>query len=139
MAPPPKGVLFGPIKDWGKGHSKALLEFDGEGGVKMRRQYVLEDIANWITVPKFGEKSQKIEKECRAEEETLRVVDGPSAERAIEILNKVVVIQDSAVKEELDGFDFEYNRAEKEDDILDSIIVRPKRPNGRVVEAMICE
>ncbi|KAF8415580.1 hypothetical protein EV426DRAFT_722089 [Tirmania nivea] len=129
MAPPPKDVLFGPIKDWGKGYSKALLEFDGEGGVKIRRQYVLENVANWIT----------IEKEYRAEEETLRVVDGPSAEKAIEILNKVVVIQDSIVNRELDSFDFKYNRAEKEDKILDSITVRPKRLDSRMVEAMIYE
>ncbi|RPB23802.1 hypothetical protein L211DRAFT_222651 [Terfezia boudieri ATCC MYA-4762] len=56
MASPPKDVLFGPIQDWGLGHSKLTLEFDGEGGVKKRRQYSLEDVTNWVAIPEFGER-----------------------------------------------------------------------------------
>ncbi|KAF8422252.1 hypothetical protein EV426DRAFT_718285 [Tirmania nivea] len=136
MALPLKGVLFGPIKDWGKGYSKALLEFNGEGEFWSSEKRVRKSKrgkGDWDLY------TSQIEKECRVEEETLRVVDGPSAERAIEILNKEVVIQDGIVNGELDGFNFKYNRTEKEDKILDSITVRPKRPDGRIVEAMICK
>ncbi|KAF8433454.1 hypothetical protein BGX38DRAFT_1333744 [Terfezia claveryi] len=40
MAPPSRGVIFGPIKNWGKGSCKLLLEFCSEEGVKGRRQAV---------------------------------------------------------------------------------------------------
>ena len=46
MAPLNNGVLFSPIRNWGNGESKILLEFDGEGEAKKRRQFVLEDAAN---------------------------------------------------------------------------------------------
>ena len=50
-----KVVLFGPIRDWGNSESNVLLEFDGEGGVKKRRQFVLEDVASWHLVSAFRE------------------------------------------------------------------------------------
>ena len=31
------------------------MEFDGEGGVKKRRQYVLEDVTGWHKIDAFGE------------------------------------------------------------------------------------
>jgi len=37
MRPHPIGVLFGPVKDWGQGSTKLLLESDGEGDLKVRR------------------------------------------------------------------------------------------------------
>ena len=46
MVKPPKGVIFGPLTNWGTGGSKALFEYDGEGGVKKVKQFVLEDISN---------------------------------------------------------------------------------------------
>ncbi|RPB18454.1 hypothetical protein L211DRAFT_854129 [Terfezia boudieri ATCC MYA-4762] len=137
MAPPPKGILFGPVQDWGKGSSKVLLEFDGEDGVKKIRQYILEDVTKWHLVPEFLEKGNKalgqvisnsrhlekewegniswehhvsqLEKENREEEEVIKVVDGPSVERAIEILNRGIVIQDGSVNRLLEGFNFEHS------------------------------
>ena len=55
MGPLNKGVLFGPIRNRGSGESKILLKFDRERGVKKRRQFVLEDVANWHKVSAFGE------------------------------------------------------------------------------------
>jgi len=43
-APLPKGVLFGPVKDWGQGSTKLLLEFNGEGDINLRHQLTLENI-----------------------------------------------------------------------------------------------
>jgi len=55
MAQHPKGVLFGPVKDWGQGSTKLLLESDGEGDLKVRRQLTLENVTNWLAIPKFQE------------------------------------------------------------------------------------
>jgi len=46
MVRPPKGVIFGPLTNWEAGGSKALFEYDGEGGVKKVKQFMLEDITN---------------------------------------------------------------------------------------------
>ena len=50
-----KGVLFGPIRNWSNGESKVLLKFDGEGRVKKRRQFVLEEVVNWHKISALGE------------------------------------------------------------------------------------
>jgi len=55
MAPHFRGVLFGPVKDWGQSSIKQLLESDGEGDFKVRRQLTLENITNWLAIPKFQE------------------------------------------------------------------------------------
>ena len=55
MPPLNKGVLFGPIRNWGNGESKILLKFDGKGEVVKRRQFVLKDVAGWHFVSALGE------------------------------------------------------------------------------------
>ncbi|KAF8433081.1 hypothetical protein BGX38DRAFT_1276338 [Terfezia claveryi] len=153
MVPPPRGVVFGPIKDWGKGGCKLLLEHDGEGGLKKRRQYTLENVAGWALIPEFRERGEEalsqamantehargewrgegdwsmhisqVEKDLREEEETIKVTDGPSAERAVEILKRSIAIQDGTVNGQLEGYDVEYQRSDKDDGILESITVRP--------------
>ncbi|RPB22495.1 hypothetical protein L211DRAFT_884786 [Terfezia boudieri ATCC MYA-4762] len=164
MAPPPRGVLFGPIVDWGKGSSKVLLEFSDEEEVRRTRQYVLEEVAKWHLVPGFGEDGSRAlmeacantekcksewqgerdwdlyisqqERQGRGDEEILRVRDGPLAERAIEILKMGMAIQDSSVNGHLEGFDFTYEQAEVEDNMLESITVRLIRPDGSVLDGM---
>jgi len=112
MAPHPRGVLFGPVKDWGQGSTKLLLESDGEGDLKVRRQLTLENVTNWLAIPKFqelggeaalamamstatrqhaeydGEGSfemavTSLERKGRGDEERFEVVDDNTAERAI--------------------------------------------------------
>lgn len=46
------------------------------------------------------------------------------------------MIQDGAVNGELAGFDFEYEAAEIDDGLLESITVRPIRPDGVMVSGM---
>ncbi|KAF8442666.1 hypothetical protein BGX38DRAFT_1314369 [Terfezia claveryi] len=145
MAPPPRGVVFGPIKDWGKGGCKLLLEHDGEGGLKKRRQYTMEDVAGWALIPEFRERGEEalsqaivnteharargewrgegdwcmhisqVEKDLRDEEEAIKVMDGPSAERAVEILKRSITIQDGTVNGQLEGYDVEYQKSDGDD------------------------
>ncbi|RPB20337.1 hypothetical protein L211DRAFT_852449 [Terfezia boudieri ATCC MYA-4762] len=152
MALPPRGVVFGPIKDWGKGGCKLLLEH-GEGGLKKRRQYTLENVAGWAPILEFGERGEKalsqamvntehgrgewqgegdwcmhisqVEKDLKEEKEAIKVTDGPSAERAVKILKRAVAIQDGTVNDQLEEYDMEYQRSDEDDGILESIIVRP--------------
>ncbi|KAF8458643.1 hypothetical protein BGX38DRAFT_1138708 [Terfezia claveryi] len=158
MASPPKGVVFGPIKDWGRGSCKLLLEFGDKEEVKGRRQYVLEEVANWAGVPEFGDRGARaldlamanteraieawegegdwsrhisqIERDLREEEEVIKVTDGQSADRAVEILSRAVAIQDGAVNGQLDGYEVDYQTADKEDGMLESITVRPAKVAG---------
>ena len=37
-----------------------MLEFDGAEEVKKRRQFVLEDVANWHTISAFGEEEAEV-------------------------------------------------------------------------------
>jgi len=53
MVRPPKRVIFGPLINWGAGGSKALFEYDGEGGVNKVKQFMLEEISNWNEIPRF--------------------------------------------------------------------------------------
>ena len=157
MSPLKKGVLFGPIRNWGNGESKILLEFDGEGGVKKRRQYVLEDVASWHKVSAFGEegagalrnayrraqilkkdgddndlwdhKVTQAEKEGREDEEVCKVVDKESARRAIEILDSGIVIQDLVSDKEAKKVDFIYFTKESKEGTLERIVVRVKDYN----------
>ncbi|RPB27206.1 hypothetical protein L211DRAFT_897096 [Terfezia boudieri ATCC MYA-4762] len=147
MAPPPKGVLFGPVKDWGKGASKVLLEFDGEdGGLvpefgERGERAILQAIVNsqeveksWSGGGSWEHHISQLEKESREEEEVIKVVDGLSAERAIGILTRGVMIQDGSVNGLLEGFDFEYSQKEMEGGVEDMIVVKAKRPDGTTVE-----
>ncbi|RPB18026.1 hypothetical protein L211DRAFT_854558 [Terfezia boudieri ATCC MYA-4762] len=72
----------------------------------------------------------QLEKENREEEEVIKVVDGPSAERAMEILNRGIVIQDGSINGILDRFDYEHSRTETESGVEDTIVVRAIRPDG---------
>lgn len=58
MAPPPRGVLHGLIKDWGKGSSKILLELGEERGGQWR-QFVLENMTSWHSILEFGERGRR--------------------------------------------------------------------------------
>ena len=61
-----KGVLFGPIRNWGIGEFKILLQFNGEGGVKKRRQFVLEETPDWHAVSAFGKEGvEALRNTCR--------------------------------------------------------------------------
>ncbi|KAF8417667.1 hypothetical protein EV426DRAFT_622353 [Tirmania nivea] len=114
-----KDVVFGPVRDWGKKGIKVLLK-NGEAS----RQYTLEGVAEWSRVERFRELGgaevlreaevraakeaerlngevggfglaySKEERLSRGTGEILRVQDGTSAERAIEIVSSGMVIQD---------------------------------------------
>jgi len=165
MVPHPRGVLFSPVKDWGQGSTKLLLESDGEGDLKVRRQLTLENITNWLAIPKFqelggevalataasgsarqckefsGEGSfelavTSIERNGRGDEETFEVVDDTTAERAIELLNRGLVIQDEAANGSMEGLDVQHQMMETLDEVLESITIRPLKPSGEPVEDM---
>ncbi|KAF8458702.1 hypothetical protein BGX38DRAFT_1300721 [Terfezia claveryi] len=116
MAPPPRGVLFGPIVDWSKGSSKVLLEFIDDGGIRRMRQYVLEEVTKWHLVPGFGENGSRALSQSCANTEKCK--------------------SECSVNGRLEGFDFTYEQAEAEDNVLESITVRPMRPNGSVLDGM---
>ncbi|RPB20370.1 hypothetical protein L211DRAFT_893547 [Terfezia boudieri ATCC MYA-4762] len=120
MAPPPKGVVYGPIKDWRKGSCKLLLEFGSKEGKKGRRQYVLEEV----------------ERDLRGEEEIIRVMEGPSIERAVGILSKGIAIQDGAANGQLEGYEVDYQTAVQKDGMLESITVKPARVSGEAIFRM---
>ncbi|RPB21145.1 hypothetical protein L211DRAFT_890418 [Terfezia boudieri ATCC MYA-4762] len=97
MALPQGGIIFGPVMNWSKSGCKLLLEFEGEEGGKGQR-------------------------DLRENEEVLRVSDSSSAERAVEILNRAIAIQDST--------QMEFRAKDEDEDIFDSITVRPEKLNG---------
>jgi len=165
MAPHPRSVLFGPVKDWGQGSTKLLLESDGEGDLKVRRQLTFENVTNWLAIPRFqelggevalatavststrqskeftGEGSfelavTSIERKGRGDEETFEVVDDTMAERAIELLNRGLVIQDEAANGSMEGLDVQHQMMETLDEVLESIVIRPLKPSGEPVEDM---
>ncbi|KAF8416104.1 hypothetical protein BGX38DRAFT_774478 [Terfezia claveryi] len=147
-----RGVVYGPITDWGKGGCKLILQHGNGEGEGLRRQYVVGNVAEWASVPEFGEKGaealsqaventeqarkawagegdwcrhiSQMERNLRVEEEVIRVGDSPSVVRAIMILNRAVAIQDGAANGQLDGYQVDYCTVVKEDDLLESITVR---------------
>ena len=163
MAPHPRGVLFGPVKDWGQGSTKLLLESDGEGDLKVRRQLTLKNVTNWLAIPKFQELGAEvalatavststrqckefagegsfelavtsIERKGRGDEEIFEVVDDTTAERAIELLNRGLVIQDEAANGSMQGLDIQHQTMETLDEVLESIVIRPLKPSEEPVE-----
>jgi len=165
MAPHPRGVLFGPVKDWGQSSTKLLLESDGEGDLKVRRQLTLENVTNWLAIPKFRELGEEvafatavssstrqckeysgegsfelaitsIERKGRGDEEIFEVVDDTTAERAIELLNRGLAIQDEVANGLMEGLDVQYQSMEMLDEILESIVIRPLKPSGEPVDDM---
>ena len=168
MAPHPKGVLFGPVKDWGQGSTKLLLESDGEGDLKVRRQLTLENVTNWLAVPKFQELGGEaalamamssstrrhaeydsegsfemavtcIERKGRGDEERFEVVDDNTAERAIELLHRGLAIQDEVANGSMEGLDVQYQITETAEEVLESIVVRPLKPSREPVDHLGCQ
>jgi len=168
MAPHSKGVLFGPVKDWGQGSTKLLLESDGEGDLRARRQLTLENVTNWLAVPRFqelggeaalamamssatrqqaeydGEGSfemavTSLERKGRGDEERFEVVDDNTAERAIELLYKGLAIQDEVVNGSIEGLDVQYQITETVEEVLESIVVRPLKPSRELVDHLGCQ
>jgi len=146
MAPHARGVLFGPVKDWGQGSTKLLLESDGEGDLKVTRELTLENVTNRLAIPKFqelggevalatavststrqckefvGEGSfelavTSIEGKGRGDEEIFEVVDDTTAERAIELLDRGLVIQDEAANGSIEGLDVQHQTMETLDEV----------------------
>jgi len=165
MAPHTRGVLFGPVKDCGQGSTKLLRESDGEGDLKVRRKLSLENVTNWLSILKFQELEGEvalatavssstrqckefasegsfelavtsIERKGRGNEETFEVVDDTTAERAIELLNRGLVIQDEAANGSMEGLDVQHQTMETLDEVLESIMIRPLKPSGEPVEDM---
>lgn len=60
MVPLLRGVFYGPVKDWGKGGYKLLLEHEGEEGIRKRRLYLPKNVENWVSVPEFEGKGGNI-------------------------------------------------------------------------------
>ncbi|KAF8451881.1 hypothetical protein BGX38DRAFT_1141965 [Terfezia claveryi] len=140
MASPLRGVVFGPVEDWGKRSCKLLLELDGGEEVKKRRQYVLEEVASWAGVREFGERGVRALDQAMSNTEQARREwqgegdwYGPSAERAVEILLRAIGIQDGSVNGQLDGYDVDYQTTDKDDGILEYITVRPAKATGGAI------
>jgi len=123
----------------------------------VRRQLTLENVTNWLAIPKFqelggevalataastsarqckefsGEGSfelavTSIERNGRGDEETFEVIDDTMAERAIELLNRGLVIQDEAANGSMEGLDVQHQTIETLDEVLESIVIRPLKP-----------
>ena len=165
MVPHPKGVLFGLVNDWSQGSTKLQLESDGEGDLKVRRWLTLENVTNWLAIPKFqelggevalatavspsarqckefsGEGSfdlavTSIERNGRGAEETFEVVDDTTAERAIELLSRGLLIQDKAANGSMEGLDVQHQTMETLDEVLESIVIRPLKSSGEPIDDM---
>ncbi|RPB19073.1 hypothetical protein L211DRAFT_853534 [Terfezia boudieri ATCC MYA-4762] len=76
----------------------------------------------------------QLEKENREEEEVIRVVDSPSAERAIEILNRGIAFQDWVVNGLLEGFDYKCTQRVIESEVEDTIVVRAIHPDRSMAD-----
>ena len=156
MVRPLKGVIFGLLTNWGAGGSKAPFEYDGEGGVKKVKQFVLEKISNWHVIPRFtdlkgperltaaaqrtiaryeqateedgswDEKNISMERLGRAEEEIIRVIDETTAERAIEILECSYLIQDATLHKDFKEASCQYEQQDSTDNVLERIVVGGK-------------
>jgi len=77
-----------------------------------------------------------IERKGREDEEIFEVVDDTTAERAIELLNRGLVIQDEAAKGSMEGLDVQHQMMETLDEVLESIVIRPLKPSGEPVDDM---
>ena len=156
MVRPPKGVIFGPLTNWGAGGRKALFEYNSEGGVKKVKQFVLEDVSNWNVIPRFtdlkglerltaaaqrtisryeqateedgswNEKIMSMKRLARAEEVVICVTDETTAERAIEILERSYLIQHATFHENFDEASCQYEQQDSADHVLERIVVGGK-------------
>jgi len=131
----------------------------------VRRQLTLENVTNWLAILKFQELGGEvalvtaastsarqfkefsgkgsfelavtsIERNGRGDEETFEVVDDTTAERAIELLNRGLVIQDEVANGSMEGLDVQHQTMETLDEVLESIVIRPLKPSGEPVDNM---
>jgi len=131
----------------------------------VRRLLTLENVTNWLAIPKFqelggevalvkvvstsarqckeftGESSfelsvTSIERKGSGDEETFEVVDDTTVERAIKLLNRGLVIQDEAANASMEGLDVQHQMMETLDELLESIVIRPLKPLGESVDDM---
>ena len=79
MAPAPKGVIFGPVKDSCKGGVNALMWCNDFDCTTKIRKYKLEEVTNWATVGRLIK--------LRGEEELGRAVS--RTEKQVEETNNV--------------------------------------------------
>jgi len=63
-------------------------------------------------------------------------VDDTIPERAFELLNRGLVIQDEAANGSMEGLDVQHQTMETLDVVLESIIIRPLKPSGEPVDDM---
>jgi len=120
---------------------------------------------NWLAIPKFQELGREvalatavststrqckeftgegsfelavtsIERKGRGDEETFEVVDDTTVERAIELLNRGLVIQDEAANGSMEGLEVQHQTMETLDEVLEFIVIRPLKPSGEPVEDM---
>ena len=77
-----------------------------------------------------------IERKGRGDEETFEVVDDIMAERAIELLNRWLVILDEAANASIEGLDVQHQTMETLNEVLESIVIRPLKPSGETVDDM---
>ena len=77
-----------------------------------------------------------IERNGRGDEETFEVVDDTTAERAIELLSRGLLIQDEAANGAMEGLDVQHQTIEMMDEVLESIVIRPLKPSGEPVDNM---
>ncbi|KAF8440710.1 hypothetical protein BGX38DRAFT_1272849 [Terfezia claveryi] len=122
-APPPRGIVYGPITDWGKGE---FSEFGEKGAEALSQAMENTEQARkaWAEEGDWCRHISQMERNLRVEEEVIRVGDGPLVVRAIMILNRAVAIQDRAANGQLDGYQVDYCMVVKGDDLLESITVR---------------
>ena len=165
MALAPKGVIFGPVKDWRNGGVKAQMSFQDLDGTTKTREYKLEEVTNWTAVGRFvelgGEEelrravsrtereveetdnieaeswvlsiTQK-ETESRGTQESIKVTDGISAERAVGILKRSILVQDAAKTGDLDNYQVTTDVNMEGETVEEVIQCAPKKPDGTVAE-----
>jgi len=159
MAPgPSKGVLFGPVRDWGRPGVKILRTIGGRVC-----QYQLEDVTSWGSVGHFVELGGKraldgvirraelekekyeeeeeisliervtqSERETREEVKKIRVVDESTTERAYEILmdENSLTIQDKGEGGILPYAVLDYVQVEVDSQIMEMIKLTAPVPEG---------
>ena len=125
IAPHPEGVLFGPVKDWGQDSTKLLLESDGEGDLKVRHQLTLENVMNWLAIPKFQELGGEV---------ALVTVVSTSARQCKEFMGEgsfELAVTSIERNERADD-----QMIETLDEVLESIVIRPLQLSREPVEDM---
>ena len=164
MAPgPSKGVLFGPVKDWRRPGDRVLREIKGRvrqyqledvtnwDAVRRFRELRGKEVLNeaegrivreeleWNDEEKGRSMIESItlrERESHDDMEILKVIDPPTAERAIEILRdpNSWLIQDEAEGGIIEDREVEYSEREVDDQIFEMIKISTPIPEGATRE-----